>query len=120
MQDGPVLAFAGIANPRRFYDLLAGLGSTVVETKSFADHHAFGEADALDLLARARSQGARLVTTEKDWVRLLGRTGAIAELAENTRPLPIRLRFEERDEVRLVGLLDGLRGRRSNASAGGL
>lgn len=67
-----LLAFAGIAYPEGFSGTLAGLGATVTGFRKFADHHWYEQRD-LDLLAEhARRSGAEgLVTTEKDWVRLL-------------------------------------------------
>lgn len=108
LRERPLLAFAGIANPQRFYDLLRQLGATVAATHSFADHYAFSDPDADDLLARARSQQLLPVTTEKDWVRLIGADGRLAELREASRPLPIRLELEARDDSRLQALLDGV------------
>jgi hypothetical protein len=58
---------------------------------AFADHHAFTEADARRLLAVAQQHGARLVTTEKDWVRLVGFDGARGDLRERSRALAIEL-----------------------------
>lgn len=108
----PVLAFAGIANPQRFYGLLAALGAQVVEIRSFRDHHAFSDAEVRALLDRARRLGAQLVTTEKDHVRLVGHPGARAELAAQSKALAIALHMSERDEVRLAGLIDGCWGKR--------
>src|SRR5690606_3921711 len=48
-----VVAWAGIGAPRRFFDMLRGLGAEVVESVSFGDHQRLGEADALRLLALA-------------------------------------------------------------------
>lgn len=117
LRQTPVLAFAGIADPQRFFDTLRVLDAKVVETRSFADHHAFSELDARSLLARVAETGALPVTTEKDWVRLVGYDGARAELRNCTRVLPIRLVMAERDELRLDALLDGALGRTSGASA---
>ncbi len=119
LKEGPVVAFAGIANPQRFYDLLTGLGADVAETWSFADHQAYNTTEAHVLLARARALQARLVTTEKDWVRLSGATGVLADLAVAARPLPIRLQFAGLDEVRLDGLLDEIFRSPSRPAAGG-
>ncbi len=66
----PVVAFAGIGRPQKFFDTLAGLGARIVATKSFADHHPYRAGDLDTLRAVAEREGARLVTTEKDAVRL--------------------------------------------------
>lgn len=65
-----VLALAGIARPGRFRATLAALGADVVETRFFADHHLFTWAEFREALQRARSMDARIVTTEKDAMRL--------------------------------------------------
>lgn len=103
-----VLALAGIANPVRFYDLLRDLGADVVGRAEFADHHAFSEGDAQAVLADAARLNARIVTTEKDWVRLVGQTGARAELRARATPVPIRILLEPRDADRLASLIDGM------------
>jgi tetraacyldisaccharide 4'-kinase len=65
-------AVAGIAAPSRFFAGLRALGTTVVGTLDFRDHHAYSRTDVIRILATARSAGADLVlTTEKDYVRLL-------------------------------------------------
>jgi tetraacyldisaccharide 4'-kinase len=67
----PVLAFAGIARPSRFFDALGKLGYVVAQEQTFRDHHAFTPADVESIQAAARSAKVSLViTTEKDAVRL--------------------------------------------------
>jgi len=67
-----VLAVAGIARPRRFFDALAAAGFDVARAIAFRDHHAFTRADVERLAREARDVSATLVlTTEKDLVRLL-------------------------------------------------
>ena len=66
------IAFAGIADPQAFFDDLRAAGWPVEATVAFRDHHRFSRQDVAGLMARARSSGAgALVTTEKDYVRLL-------------------------------------------------
>ena len=107
-----LVAYAGIANPERFFRLLDGFGPQSLARHVFKDHHPFTESDAVRLLAEAERTGAELVTTEKDLARLAGQGGALATLAARSRTLPIAVTFEERDLVRLDALLDGvLKGR---------
>ncbi len=89
-----VLAFAGIANPERFFSTLESLGATIVERRAFADHHPFSEVEARDLLTVAERSGAALVTTEKDLVRLSGMAGPGAELRERSDALAIKTAIE--------------------------
>jgi tetraacyldisaccharide 4'-kinase len=101
----PLVAFAGIANPQRFYKLLERLGGKLIARVSFPDHHAFGRADAERLIALAKLGGAELVTTDKDFARIGGNT-ALSELAAQARTLPIEMKFEDRDLGRLSSLIE--------------
>ena len=72
-KDAPVVAFAGIARPERFFADLTSAGWHVAETMPFADHHPFTQTDVDQLAEAARAAGtSMLVTTEKDAVRLQG------------------------------------------------
>ncbi len=89
-----LLAFSGIGHPRRFYDSLKQQGGEVVEARSFPDHHVFTREQLQELDAEARKQGLRLVTTEKDYVRL---TASLLPkgFLERLLVLKIAARFEE-------------------------
>ncbi len=65
-EDVPIVAFAGIGYPDKFFDKL----KNVVYKKSFADHYQYTDDDIKQLFALAEKYNAKLVTTEKDWVRL--------------------------------------------------
>lgn len=84
-----VLAFAGIANPDRFFATLEGAGAEIVAKRTFADHHPFSETEARELLEEADRFGATLVTTEKDIVRLDGQSGFCADLKSHSETLAI-------------------------------
>ena len=65
-----LLAFAGIGRPEKFFATLAEAGHAAMETRTFADHRPYTEADLSALRARAVELGAGLVTTAKDMARL--------------------------------------------------
>ena len=65
-----VVAFAGIGLPQKFFAFLKHIGCEVIETQSFADHHAYTSDEIAALQKKAKATGARLITTEKDAVRL--------------------------------------------------
>ena len=100
-----VVAFAGIGVPQRFFATVAAAGARMCSQRTFSDHHAFSEADARALLAEARALKATLVTTEKDYVRLGGGEGALAELLAACRVLPIRLQLDAASSAKLSRLL---------------
>ena len=83
------LAFAGIARPDRFFASLRALGVDLVETHALDDHQPLEPALMRRLLGRARATGARLVTTEKDAVRLP------KSLRTEVLTLPVRLSFDQ-------------------------
>jgi tetraacyldisaccharide 4'-kinase len=101
-----VVAFAGIANPERFFALAESLGAHVAARVAFADHHRFTRADAERLVRLAQENEALLVTTEKDWVRLTGDDKPHEDLLQRTRPLGIELALDARNSKRLASLVE--------------
>jgi len=91
-----IFAFAGIGRPEKFVATLKTTGALVMGTQFFDDHHPFGPAELASL--RARADGAQLVTTEKDFVRLAGRDRA------GIAALKVRTQFD--DPAALEVLLD--------------
>ena len=67
---GPLVAFAGIGRPQKFFDSLAEADGQVADAVPFADHHPYSKGDLQFLRSLARDHGARLITTSKDHVRL--------------------------------------------------
>lgn len=65
-----VIAFCGIGNPAAFERSLHTMGIHVAEMVRFADHHHYVPGDVERLASMARAQGAVLVTTLKDLVKL--------------------------------------------------
>lgn len=66
-----VYAFCGIGRPRSFFDVLGGLGASIVGNKVFPDHYRLSKADIVGIIDEARGAEA-IVTTEKDVARLDG------------------------------------------------
>jgi tetraacyldisaccharide 4'-kinase len=100
----PYLAFAGMADPSKFYAALAAAGGTIGLSMDFPDHHVFTAAECERILTEAKSKGLVPITTEKDRVRL-NRAGDAAErLAAATETFPVRVRFEE--PRRLIALIN--------------
>jgi tetraacyldisaccharide 4'-kinase len=86
----PVLAFAGIGDPEKFYATLREAGLDIRAQRSFPDHHRYRGAEATDLIRRCERDGLVPVTTEKDWVRLAWQDDLVA-LAGIAHALPVRL-----------------------------
>ena len=66
----PVVAFAGIGHPEKFFATLRATGAHLIAARPFPDHYRFAEGEIHALRREAEHAGARLVTTSKDWVRL--------------------------------------------------
>ena len=97
----PVIGFAGIARPAKFFATLRNCGARLIDTRSFPDHHRYTERDARRLLKAAKERNAMLVTTEKDFVRLPDdEDTALAELRHRCRPFPIAVEFEDKAAVK--------------------
>jgi tetraacyldisaccharide 4'-kinase len=67
-----VVVACGIARPDSFVESLRADGYDVVAVLAFGDHHRFEAADLARVRARCTATGAAgVITTEKDWMRLL-------------------------------------------------
>jgi tetraacyldisaccharide-1-P 4'-kinase/lauroyl/myristoyl acyltransferase len=64
----PLFAFAGLADNEQFFASLRDAGLELAGTKGFRDHHRYTPADVAQL--RRDANGATLVTTEKDAVKI--------------------------------------------------
>ena len=94
-----LLAFAGIADPGKFFATLAQAGLAVAAAIDFPDHHPYSSADAARLIARAKREDLQLVTTEKDAARLQGNP-ALSELAARSKPFPVALVVAQQQRLR--------------------
>lgn len=91
---GPVFAFAGIGNPKAFFDDLGRSGVEVAGTLAFSDHHRYTVRDLERIAAKAGRAGAQtLVTTEKDAINLPGPTRLPLAVAG------LKLLLEDGDQV---------------------
>ncbi len=90
----PLLAYAGIGRPAKFYSTLRAAGLDVAQTQDFPDHHVFTADDANNLLGRAARNTLTLITTEKDFARMAASHGEVATLRNQSRILAVNLELE--------------------------
>jgi tetraacyldisaccharide 4'-kinase len=97
----PMVAFAGIGRPEKFFDTLRNLGCPLKGSKAFADHHPYTLAELDELRAQAKALDAQLLTTTKDWIRIppAWRSGIVA----------LTIVIEWQDESALYDLLEPFR-----------
>jgi len=105
LEAGPVIAYSGIGRPAKFFDTLERLGASITARYAFPDHHDYTPEDATKLLSRAREAGARLVTTQKDWVRMRAGQTPVGVLKEVSHILPVGLALDAKSEDWLKGAL---------------
>jgi tetraacyldisaccharide 4'-kinase len=95
---GRYVAFAGIGRPERFFDSLQKMeGVELAESVPFPDHHRFTPSDLTYLKKLAKERDAKLITTDKDFVRLP------AEMKPQVMRASVEARFE--DEAAFAALL---------------
>ncbi|MBI4643744.1 MAG: tetraacyldisaccharide 4'-kinase [Deltaproteobacteria bacterium] len=108
LKNQTLLAFAGLARPRVFYDTLKDLGVILQGCRDFPDHYAFQNHDLDALIREAQSRGAGgLITTAKDWARL----GEKWKFRIPLWVLEVEARLEAEGEERILEILgEGARG----------
>jgi tetraacyldisaccharide 4'-kinase len=92
-----VFAFAGIADPEKFYDSLGAAGAHISFTRSWPDHHFFEDDELTEILRTAESGELTLVTTEKDAMRLLRGSEAARQVLEAALVFKIEVQFDQPD-----------------------
>ncbi len=97
LRDKPVVAFAGLGHPEKFFATLTEIGCQIRARHVFSDHHPYSADDIEAICEEARGQDAVAVTTAKDAVRLP------EGMAEKVRVLTIAIEWaDERELARLV------------------
>ena len=86
-----LLAFCGLANSNKFYETLKENGFNVISTKSFPDHFEYKNEDIDKLISEANRKNLKLITTEKDYVKIKDDKNMV-----NTLPIEFELDFKDK------------------------
>ena len=92
-KEGKYLAFAGIADPSKFFKTLRSLGANLIDCVALSDHQKLDGQVLKRLERKANSAHAQLVTTEKDAVRLS------STYRKKVLSLPVRIEFDDKNEL---------------------
>ena len=88
------LIFSGIGNPQDFKNLLIKNELNIVDEIIYPDHYMYNENDINKIKKRANGLGAKIITTEKDYVK-------ISQLdKEDINFLEINLLIENQEELK--------------------
>jgi len=93
LKDKHVVAFAGIARPRKFYRTLQQLDCVIRKMVAYPDHYVFKAKDIAFLRAKAKAYDSQLVTTTKDYVRLS------PDVRAEVTPVAVQVIFEDNAAV---------------------
>ena len=91
------VAFAGIGNSENFYNTMIENKLKVIKKFSFPDHYTYSNNDLTKILNYAKNNNAKVITTEKDYLRLN------TNLAQDIKYLKLDLIIP--DEKKLINIL---------------
>ena len=104
----PIIAYTGIARPEKFYKTLQELGANIKQTFSYPDHHQFSEKEVKMLLNKSKSHSYKLVTTEKDFVRLRNSEENYKELRASSNVVKVDLSLSQKDRESLKQVISDM------------
>jgi tetraacyldisaccharide 4'-kinase len=85
------IAFAGIGIPEKFFNSLEKLQVKLVDKVKFADHYEYNSDDEENLMKLAEEKNSKLITTEKDFIKLSD------EMKKNVFLFEIKINFSDKN-----------------------
>ena len=64
------IAFSGIGNHDTFISMIKNSGLSIIKEFQFPDHYSYSEKDINDILIEAQKFNCKIITTEKDFLRI--------------------------------------------------
>ena len=65
-------AFSGIGNHKTFIDMLKNNKLKIIDSLEYPDHYQYSKKDLNEIIYNAKKHNAKIITTEKDYLRLDG------------------------------------------------
>ncbi|MBL8639643.1 MAG: tetraacyldisaccharide 4'-kinase [Alphaproteobacteria bacterium] len=99
------VGFCGLGMPQKFHQTLKSLHVDLLDFFPYPDHYAYTDQDIDFLMEFAMARQARLVTTEKDWVKLSGKNFAGTKLAELCDVVKLEIDFDAQTQGDILKIL---------------
>lgn len=94
------IAFCGLGKPQKFFDSLKKANYNVIKEIVFEDHYCYKDKDLKQIFDIAEKNNAKVITTEKDFVKLTNNYKGKVEI------LKINVMFENKDRLKELLLND--------------
>ena len=94
------LVFSGIGNHKTFVNMLKNNNLNIVDDLEYPDHYQYSRKDFYEIINQAKKYDAKIITTEKDYLRL--------DSIDKTEVLFIKSTLEIFDEKKLIQTLINL------------
>ena len=91
------LVFSGIGNHETFVHMLKNNNLKIVDDLEYPDHYQYSKKDFYEIVMKAKKYGAKIITTEKDYLRL--------DSLDKTKVLFIKSTLKILDEKKLTKTL---------------
>ena len=96
-KDHNYLVFSGIGNHKTFVNMLKNNNLKIIDDLEYPDHYQYLEKDFNEIINKAKKYNAKIITTEKDYLRL--------DSFDKTKISFIRSNLEILDEKNLIKIL---------------
>ena len=91
------LVFSGIGNHKTFVNMLKNNDLKIIDDLEYPDHYQYSEKDSYEIINKAKKYNAKIITTEKDFLRL--------DSFDKTEILYIKSTLEILDETKITQTL---------------
>ncbi len=90
------LAFAGIAHPNNFFDILKSNKVKVIKKYYFSDHKKYNDKELERIIKEAEKRNLHIITTEKDYVKIP------KKYKKKVNFFPIEIEYDSKQFIKLL------------------